>query len=135
MDVIYELNGKQIGELHRLFQREWWTKGRSFEETKKCVENSQICVGLVDHSGKLQGFTRVLTDYTVKALIFDVIVSKTHRGTGMGNKLIDLVKNHKKLRQVKHFELYCLPEMLGFYEKHGFSCDVSGVRLMRRKKS
>ena len=131
MDVIYKLNDKQIEDLQQLYQKEWWTKGRSFKETKLGVEGSQICVGIVDSSGKLQGFARVLTDYIFKAIIFDVIVSENQRGIGLGNKLLDLIKNHEDLTRVKHFELYCLPEMCGYYERHGFSGNIGEIKLMR----
>ena len=131
MKVIYELNEEQVNDLHELYQREWWTKGRSLAETKQCVEGSQISIGVVDAAGSLQGFSRVLTDYTFKALIFDVIVSEQHRGTGLGDKLMELIMNHEQLRRIKHFELYCLPELFGFYEKFGFSSDVGDVKLMR----
>ena len=131
MKVIYELNEKQVNELHGLYQREWWTKGRSLAETKQCVEGSQISIGVVDAAGSLQGYSRVLTDYTFKALIFDVIVSERHRGTGLGDKLMELIMSHEQLRGIKHFELYCLPELYGFYEKFGFSPDVGDVNLMR----
>ena len=124
MKVIYELNEQQIKDLHELYQREWWTKGRSLIDTKACVEGSQICIGVVDASGRLQGFSRVLTDYTFKALIFDLIVSERQRGTGLGDKLMEFIMNHEQLRPVKHFELYCLPELYAFYENFGFSPDV-----------
>ena len=131
MKVIYELNKEQINDLQVLYQNEWWTKGRSLAETKQCVEGSQISIGVVDAAGSLQGFSRVLTDYTFKALIFDVIVSAQHRGTGLGDKLMELIMSHEQLRRIKHFELYCLPELFGFYEKFGFSSDVGDVNLMR----
>ena len=132
MEVIYELSGRQIGDLHQLYQREWWTKGRSLAETKQCVDGSQICIGVIDDAGALHGFSRVLTDFTFKALIFDIIVSEQHRGRGLGDKLMGLVMDHERLRRVKHFELYCLPELYSFYGKFGFSTDVGAVKLMRR---
>ena len=131
MKVIYTFTDNQIQELHTLYQQEWWTKDRSITDTKKCIGGSQICIGLIDDSGLLQGFARVLTDYIFKAIIFDLIVAKKQRGTGLGNYLVSLIKNHKGLQRVKHFELYCLPEMFDFYEKHGFSSDVGKIKLMR----
>jgi len=82
-------------------------------------------------SDNLIGFTRVLTDFTFKALIFDVIVHLDHRKEKLGDKLINLVKTHSKLRQVKHFELYCLPELFEFYKKHGFEKNMGDIQLMR----
>lgn len=131
MNVIYSLTENHIAQLHELYQQEWWTKGRTLEETKNCVTGSQICVGLISANNELIGFSRVLTDFTFKALIFDVIVRKDHRKTGLGDELISLIKSHEKLQRVKHFELYCLPEMYDFYAMHGFTTDTGEIRLMR----
>ena len=132
MGVIYSLDGKHIVQLHNLYQQEWWSKDRTIVEVRKCVAGSQVCIGLVDVNNDLVGFTRVLTDYTFKALIFDVIVRESERGCGLGDKLISLVKMHSQLQGVKHFELYCLPEMFSFYIERGFSTDVGEVLLMRK---
>jgi len=132
MNVIDTLSDKHVEDLHRMYQAEWWTRGRSLEDTRRCIAGSQVCIGLADDAGNLQGFARVLTDFTFKALVFDVIVSTRQRGTGLGNKLMELLENHDKLKHVKHIELYCLPEMFPFYEKHGFARDVGDIQLMRR---
>ena len=131
MQVIYEFTEEQIENLQELYRREWWTDTRTLAETKACVEGSQISIGIVDAAGRLQGFARVLTDFTFKALIFDVIVSQGCRGTGLGDRLMELIMSHERLRRVKHFELYCLPEMYAFYERCGFSPDVGDITLMR----
>lgn len=131
--VIYRLTDEQKRELHLLYQNEWWTKGRTLYETHGVVDGSQVCVGLTEASGKLVGFSRVLTDFTFKALIFDVIVAPNYRGAGLGDRLVSLLLKHERLKCVKSWELYCLPELIPFYERHGFSDDVGQIRLMRRK--
>jgi hypothetical protein len=40
--------------------------------------------------------------------------------------------SHPDLARVKHFELYCLPELIPFYERWGFSTEVGEIVLMRR---
>ena len=132
MHVVYDLDETRIAQLHAFFAREWWTAGRSLEETRRCVEGSQVKVGLIADAGDLIGFARVITDYTFKALIFDVIVAEPHRGKGLGGRLIELLLGHPDLARVRDFELYCLPGVGSFYERHGFSAEVGGVRLMRR---
>lgn len=134
-DVITQLDERQIGQLHALYQREWWTKGRSLESTRQCVTGSQVCLGLVDEAGDLAGFTRVITDFTFKAFVFDVIIAEHSRGLGLGERLVRLVLDHEPLRAVKHIELYCLPELVPFYARYGFSDGVGAVRLMRRIES
>ena len=135
MEIIYTFNDKQVQELHALYQQEWWTESRTIEDTIKCIDGSQLCIGVIDSSGSLQGFVRVLTDYIFKALIFDLITIKEQRGSGIGNKLMSIVKNHPKLQDVNHFELYCLPEVFSFYENHGFSSDIGNIKLMRYKNA
>ena len=131
MKVIYEFSEKHVEELHGLFQTAWWAKGRTLEDTKSCVLGSQICVGLANQKNVLVGFTRVLTDFTFKAFIFDVIVCENQRGNGYGSRLLALVKSHEKLKDIKHFELYCAPEMHDFYAKHGFNAELGEIVLMR----
>ncbi|MDQ2075205.1 GNAT family N-acetyltransferase [Marinimicrobium sp. ABcell2] len=131
MEVIEDFAEKHVLQVHALYQREWWTKGRTVEQTRNCISGSQICIGVLASDGNVIGFTRVLTDFTFKAIIFDVIVEESHRGHGIGERLISLVKSHKKLRSVTHFELYGLPELIPFYKKHGFTTEVGGIALMR----
>jgi predicted GNAT family N-acyltransferase len=129
--VVYELTELQIEQLHALYGREWWTRDRTLAATRRCVRGSQVCVGLVDPAGNLLAFARAITDFTFKALIFDVIVASAARQRGLGDRLLELITGHEQLRGVRHFELYCLPELFAFYARHGFSEDVGAVRLMR----
>lgn len=130
--IIYQLDEQHLQQLHELYQNEWWTKGRSLEATRKCISHSQIRIGILNNSGDLIGFARVLTDFTFKALIFDVIVAPAYRDQGLGDKLVSLILNHEQLREVRSFELYCLPELMPFYVRHGFSDEVGAIKLMRR---
>jgi len=115
-------------------KQEWWTNTRTLVETTEVVSNSQVIIGLVNDDNTLVAFVRVLTDYVFKAIIFDLIVCEKERGKGLGKELLSLVLDHKELKNVKHFELYGLDEMVEFYEKFGFSLGVGEVRLMRYNK-
>ena len=131
MTVIYIFSDNHINQVHQLYKEVWWGKDRTIEDTINCVKGSQVCIGILDNNGMLIGFTRIISDFIYKAIIFDVIVSAEHQGDGLGQKLMGLVKNHERLKKVKHFELYCLPELEDFYASFGFSSDVDGVKLMR----
>jgi len=130
-NVIYTFTESQIVELHQLYKNEWWTKDRTLEETRACLSGSQVCIGLTNNKDKLIGFVRVITDFVFKALIFDLIIDEKHRGEKLGKKLISLLKNHKSLSSVSHFELYCLAELEDFYKQLGFSDDINGIHLLR----
>ena len=130
MEVIYELSENHIQDLHNLYTNEWWTNQRSLEETRKCVQGSQVCIGLIENNS-LIGFVRVITDYTFKALIFDLIINREYRAKKLGKKLMHLTKNHIELKDVTHFELYCLPEVIEFYKQFEFSEEIGGIKLLR----
>jgi GNAT superfamily N-acetyltransferase len=129
---IGQLSERHLEQLHALYQNEWWSKGRSLEATRAGVLGSQLCVGLVTPADELAAFARVLSDFTFKALIFDVIVAPEHRQAGLGDEVMSRIVGHERLQGVKSFELYCLPEMMPFYHRHGFSEEVGAIRLMRR---
>jgi len=131
MRIIYDFSEHQIKQVHQLYKEAWWAKARSLEETTNCVKGSQICIGIVNDNNELIAFSRILSDFIYKAIIFDVIVCEAERGNGIGQKMMALIKNHERLKKVKHFELYCLPEMESFYSSLGFSTDIGGIKLMR----
>lgn len=134
MRVVTTLSPAHIIQLHALYTQEWWTKGRTLEQTEQVVANSSVVIGVLDDEDRLQAFARVLSDFVFKALLFDVIVASAYRGKGVGEQLMDAVYHHPKLREVRHFELYCHPEMANFYRRYGFVETDSKLQLMRREK-
>ncbi|MEH7332104.1 GNAT family N-acetyltransferase [Neobacillus drentensis] len=131
-NIVTQLSNKQMIQLERLFQLEWWTKGREFPDIKRMVEHSDFIVGYIEPgTDELIAFARVLTDYVYKGLIFDVIVKEAYRGRDLGSALINTILEEPYLRDVKHFELYCRPEMVPFYHKWGFSEKLGDLTFMR----
>ncbi|MBI3404179.1 MAG: GNAT family N-acetyltransferase [Acidobacteria bacterium] len=128
------LNETQIQELVALYQAEWWTRGRQIEDVRIMLAHCDVIVAFAEKdSGHLAGFSRVITDSVYKALILDVIVAETHRGSGLGKQLMDGILNHPKLKGVRHFELYCLPELIPFYRQWGFTEELGALRFMRKQ--
>lgn len=84
MTVIYIFSDNHIKQVHQLYKEVWWGKDRTIEDTINCVEGSQVCIGILDNNGKLIGFTRIISDFIYKAIIFDVIVSTEQQGNGLG---------------------------------------------------
>ena len=131
-DPIEALNAAQTEDLHRFYQSEWWTRGRTLAETRRMLQHSDVVVGFcAPPSQRLVAFARVLTDYLYKALILDVIVDPAYRGRQLGRALIDRIVSHPSLESVSHFELYCLPGLVRFYEKWRFTNDLGPLRFMR----
>ena len=131
MRFITHFSAQQTVQLCQLYQEQWWSQGRSLAETQRGLKGSQIVIGAVDESDHLVAFVRVLTDFTFKAMLFDLIVADAYQNTGLGKELLQRVKQHPQLQEVKHLELYCLPDLLPYYKRQGFSSAVAGVQLLR----
>ena len=127
------LTSSQIDQLVALFQTEWWTKGRTRADTEMALQMGGPMFAFVDpESDDLVAFARTITDGVYKAMIFDIIVKVTWRGTGLGALLMETVLNDPALVNVKHRELYCLEDMVPFYEKWGFTDKLPGLYFMRK---
>jgi predicted GNAT family N-acyltransferase len=113
--------GTRRQELYDIYRKEWWTDGRQFDDVMQMLEHSDIVIGCCSNDDKLVGFARVLTDFTFKAMIFDVIVHDDHRGNGLGQAIINRVISHVALARVSSFELYCPDKLVPFYAKLGFA--------------
>ena len=114
-------------ELFEFYSKEWWTQGREFDDVMRMIEQSDIVLGCISDEGRLVGFARVLTDYVFKAMIFDVIVAESSRGQGIGEAILDKIKGHTALRNVRSFELYCPDRLIPFYERYGFEKSTSAL--------
>ncbi|WP_328998433.1 GNAT family N-acetyltransferase [Kribbella sp. NBC_00709] len=97
------------------------------------LEHSDLITAVTHRrSDRLIGFARVLTDYTHIALVLDVIVDDSHRGSGLGSVLLDAMVNHPDLTTVRSLELVCQPNLIPFYRRWGFTDQVGPSTLMRR---
>jgi GNAT superfamily N-acetyltransferase len=129
-----ELTDEQAEQLWALYQREWWSEGRTLEDVRHMLEDTGVVVALCGKDdGRLYAFARVITDYVYRGTLYDVIVSEELRGTGIGKRLLNEVVNHPKLARVEIIELYCRPEHVPFYARWGWSTELGPVHAMRRR--
>lgn len=126
-----EFSSAHVDQLHALYQNEWWSHDRTVEQTQKAIAGSSLNFGFVNRdTDELVAYTRVLSDFVLKAIISDVIVRPDFRNHGLGARLMEAVLSHPALAEVKRFELSCLPEMEPFYARWGFTADLSATRRL-----
>lgn len=130
--IVSQLTENQISELLDLYKNEFWSNQRTLEDVVRMLAASDIIIALVDENEKLIGFTRVLTDFVYRAIIFDVIIKPTHRNMKLGSKLMDAVVNHPQLKSIEWIALCCLPEMIPYYQRWGFTSELGKMQLMFR---
>ena len=132
-EIIEQFNAAQIKDLYELYQLSWWGNDREIPDIKIMLKNSDINLGICEkESQKLVGFTRILTDYIYRAIIWDVMVAPNHQKQGLGSQLVNEILNHSQLQNVGTFMLVCLPEMIPFYEKLGFTDHEGKYQFMTR---
>jgi GNAT superfamily N-acetyltransferase len=130
---VNRLSASHLDQLWRLYQGEWWSRGRRLDDVRRAVEHSDLIFAYTNSaSGRLSAFARVLTDFVYKAVLFDVIVDPQYRDLGLGRALLEAVTCHPALMFVEHIELYCRPELMPFYKKWGFSADLRELCFMRK---
>lgn len=134
--LIDRIDDHMLHDLMGLYRNEWWCQSRQADEVRAMLETCDLVIGLVDDDKqRLVAFARVFTDQVYKATVFDVIVHADYRGLGLGDRLMTAIVEHPTLVNVESIELYCLPGMADFYARFGFSSDVAGCILMRRRST
>jgi GNAT superfamily N-acetyltransferase len=117
-----------------LYRAAWWADQRDAAGVEQMLAGTDLVVALIDPAAdRLVGFARALTDWRYRAYVYDVIVAPDWQGRGLGPVLMDALLADPRLAAVETIELSCQPEMVAFYRRWGFSDELGGSLLMRRR--
>ena len=103
------------------------------EEVEQANRNSWLTVSAYDEE-KLVGFGRVVTDFVLHAMIFDMIVLPGYQGQGIGTMILEKLVKKCKDHGIRDIQLFCAKGKRGFYEKNGFEVraeDAPGMQLRK----
>ncbi|MEE4604071.1 MAG: GNAT family N-acetyltransferase [Desulfobacteraceae bacterium] len=120
-----------------LFESTGWNQNykASPEEFEIANRNSWLTLSAFDDS-ILVGFGRVVTDSTLHAMIFDLIVMPAYRGKGIGTMVFKALVKKCQEQGIRDIQLFCAKGQKGFYEKNGFEArpdDAPGMQLKKSK--
>jgi len=104
--------------MHAYLSRAYWSEGIPRHVIVKSVEGS-ICFGIFDGSRQI-GLARVITDKATFAYLCDVYVLEEYRGQGLSKWLMEAVRSHPDLQNLRRFVLVTR-DAHGLYEKFGFT--------------
>ncbi len=94
------------------------------------VIKHSVCFG-VYHEGKQIGFSRVVTDYSEFASLWDVIIEEEYRRRGIGKALMKYVFAHPQLQAI--FRWFLMTEDAhGLYQKYGFKSEAYNPYVMMK---
>lgn len=131
----YELTVRDANALCELYEPHPAWGERNLEEVASIIEGSDEVVGLREQqTGDLVASARILTDYHIHAMVYDVIVAKSRRGEGLGRQIMKVVANHPALQDVT-LTLHCREDLVGFYEQCDYVLfDRDAIELEDGKK-
>ncbi len=106
-----------------------YSTGLPAERFPLVIEHS-VCFA-VFFEGKQVGFSRVITDYSEFASLWDVFIDEAHRGKGVGKQLMQYILNHTKLKGI--FRWFLMTEDAhGLYQKYGFKAEAYNPYVMMK---
>ena len=107
----------ELQQLQDLLRQTGWANRRSIEGIQTMLEGTPLTLGAWEND-HLVGFVRVITDGIYRALIDDVVVEESKRGTGIGSELMQRVVG--RLEETEEVFLRCGEHVVPFYERHCF---------------
>ncbi len=109
-----------------------WSR-RPHRKVKRAVDSSFEVVTMWQHIGsrrRLIGFARATSDHAFNATIWDVVVSPSFQGQGLGKSLMQYLVDRLRSEGLSHITLFADPHVVSFYEGMGFTLDPAGIKGM-----
>jgi GNAT superfamily N-acetyltransferase len=121
---------------YALFNTTGWNNiyEASPDELETANTNSWLVVSAYD-GRKLVGCGRVLTDFVLHAMIYDMIVLPEYQTKGIGTMILKRIVERCKGRQIRDIQLFCAKGKRAFYEGNGFEArpdDAPGMQLRKQ---
>ncbi len=113
--------------IHAFLQTSYWAPEISRGIVDRSIENS-LCFGVYE-AGRQVGFARVVSDFATFAYLADVFVIPSHRGRGLSKWLVEIIRAHPDLQNLRRWNL-ATRDAHSLYERFGFRRPEHPERLM-----
>lgn len=116
--------------MQRLYAFAHWAARRKSSDVRKAVKASGLFLSAWDGK-KLVGMARVGTDFTFRAVLWDLIVDPYYSGRGIGTRLVKNFLKHPKLKSVETFWLSTTDKQR-FYSRFGFALNKKNIMVYKK---
>jgi GNAT superfamily N-acetyltransferase len=89
--------------IYAFLTRCYWAEGVPRDVVQRSIENA-LCFGIFDGNAQV-GFARVITDRATHAYVGDVFILESHRGRGLGKRLMQAIMEHPELQGFRRWSL------------------------------
>ena len=113
--------------IHRFLAGSYWARGIPREVVDRSIEGS-MNFGLYEGDAQV-GFARIITDRATFAYVCDVFVLDSHQGRGLATWLMETVRAHPDLQNLRRWVLLTR-DAHGLYRKTGFRDIEDPARYM-----
>ena len=113
--------------IHGFLVNSYWARGIPRDVVARAMEHS-LCFGALEGDRQV-GFARVISDRATYAYVSDVFVLESHRGRGVGTRLLAAIMSHPDLQGLRRWTLFTR-DAHGLYERYGFREGRHPERLM-----
>lgn len=117
-----------VKTVHKYLSEEsYWAQNIPLQTVAKALKNS-LCFSVYKRNDQV-GFARLVTDKATFAYLCDVYILPEFRGLGLAKWLMQCIKAHPDLQQIRRFML-ATKDAHTLYEKSGFKPIADASRLM-----
>ena len=125
------LPNKGLLKLKQFLDRNtFWAKGRTTNDLKKCLANSDVIVSIW-YKNKIVGFGRGLSDGIYRGVLWDIVIDKDHQGKGYGKLIVQKLLNSKQIQKTQKIYLMTTNKKQ-FYSQVDFK-EVTSQKLLIRE--
>lgn len=126
-----QLTAAQAPQLLALYRQTFWAADRTLADVRRMLKHTPFMISAWDGK-KLIGYARLLTDFTYRASLYDVMVDEQYQSQGIGMMIMKQLQDHPKLRRVTRWYLKTR-DAHEFYEKLGWQRNAQGFMELSRK--
>jgi len=105
-----------LDAVERLLRGTYWAVNRPRSVIEQSIARSLVLGAY--WRGALVGYARAVTDGCTFAWICDVVIDETHRGTGLGKALVEMLITHPEIANTR--QLLATRDAHTLYERFGF---------------
>jgi len=113
--------------IHEFLKSSYWAPQVPRATVDRSIDNA-LCFGVYEGSRQV-GFARIISDFATFAYLADVFILESHRGRGLSVWLMETIRNHPDLQNLRRWML-ATRDAHGLYRKSGFASLSHPERMM-----